>query len=93
MINSLLVLAGQLQVPNGDPKAPGDFGARANTLISYAKFGGLALCVVAMIVAGGSLAISHNRGHGSNEGIMRVAFVMLAVGVISGAAGLVGAAL
>jgi hypothetical protein len=85
----LATLGVPTQAPDSDPQAPtSDLQESMEDLVGYAKYFGLGLCVIAMIAAGGMLAISHRRGDGM-EAVAGPVKVMIAVAIISGAGGLV----
>lgn len=87
MLTNLYVVLGQ--VPNGDPKSPGDLGNKLNDMVGYAKYVAFGVCVLALIGAAVMMAVQHRQGHGS-EGAGGIIKVFAAVAVISGAASLVG---
>lgn len=77
-------------VPNGDARPPGELGAKFNDLVGYAKYLGFSVAVLALIGAAAMMAVSHRRGGDGGEAVGGIAKVLVAVGVIAGASGLVG---
>lgn len=78
-------------VPNGDPAAPPGVADKANTVIGWLKYFGLAACVAGLIIAGMSMAINHRRGMGGAEAASQVGFVAIALVIIGAASAIVGA--
>ncbi len=82
-MNTLLSILAQ--VPDGPATPPGDLGERFNGLVGAAKWVGLAVCVLALIGAFGSMALRFSDGRMGNEGMGSVAKVLIAVVGISAA--------
>ena len=89
MTPHLYALLAQTAVPDGEAKAPGDFGNKLSDMIGYGKYVALAICVLALIAAAVKMAIDNQRGHGG-DGPGGIVKVLGAVAIISGAASLVG---
>lgn len=79
-----------LEVPNpGDGAAPPG-SAGFISIMGWAKWIALGLCVIGLIVAGAIMAVSHRRGEGGEHGA-RIGYALGGVAVIAGAFSLVTA--
>ena len=76
--------------PGQGSQPPGTEGFQ--TILKWAAWVGLAICVLGVIVAGGAMAISSRRGEGG-EHMSRLGWVLGGCIVIGAASGLVGAVL
>ncbi|MDR1513937.1 MAG: hypothetical protein LBS56_10765 [Propionibacteriaceae bacterium] len=95
---TLLLWAASAGVASADPSAsaipdppaiapPGS--ERLTELLGMLKWGALALCLAALIGGGAMIAFASRRGEGQ-EAAKKVAFPLLGVVVIAGAAALIG---
>ena len=90
MLSLLYAVVLAQAVPDGEARPPGELGQRFNDLVGYGKYLGFSICVLALIGAAAMMAVSHRRGGDGGEAVGGVAKVLVAVGVIAGASGLVG---
>ncbi|UEJ84610.1 hypothetical protein Bra3105_18435 (plasmid) [Brachybacterium halotolerans subsp. kimchii] len=78
-----------VEIPDpGDPQAPPGVGGKIETLLSWLKWGGLALCIAGIIIAGALMAVANRRGEGG-ENVARLGWAMGGVAVISAVLSLV----
>lgn len=79
------------QAPNpGGGKAPpgsGDF----ETVLSWAAWIALGMCVLGVIVAGGAMALAHSGRHGGGEHAARLGWVLGGCIIVGSASGFVNA--
>lgn len=79
-----------LEVPNpGAGTAPPGSGGFIS-IMGWAKWIALGLCVIGLIIAGAIMAVSHRRGEGGEHGA-RIGYALAGVAVIAGAFSLVTA--
>lgn len=79
-----------LEVPNpGAGAAPPGSGGFIS-IMGWAKWIALGLCVIGLIIAGAIMAVSHRRGEGGEHGA-RIGYALAGVAVIAGAFSLVTA--
>ncbi len=76
--------------PGQGTQPPGSDGIV--TIIKWAAWIGLAVCVLGVIIAGGSMAVASRRGEGG-EHMSRLGWVLGGCIIIGAASGLVGAVL
>lgn len=81
-------LIAQVPNPGGGEKPPGADGFE--TVIKWAAWIALGVCVLGVIVAGASMAIANRRGDGG-EHMSRLGWVLAGCIVIGAASGVVGA--
>jgi len=63
------------------PSYTSGWGATLITLLGYTKWIGLVVCVIGLVVAAGSFAVSSSRGGG--EGVSKLLMVAVGVGLVS----------
>lgn len=80
----------QIPNPGNGAQPPGTKGFQ--TILQWAAWIGLAVCVLGVIIAGGSMAVASRRGEGG-EHMSRLGWVLGGCIVIGAASGLVGAVL
>lgn len=76
--------------PGQGAQPPGTEGFQ--TILKWAAWVGLAVCVLGVIIAGGSMAVSSRRGEGG-EHMSKLGWVLGGCIIIGAASGLVGAVL
>lgn len=76
--------------PGQGSQPPGTEGFQ--TILKWAAWVGLAVCVLGVIIAGGSMAVSSRRGEGG-EHMSKLGWVLGGCIIIGAASGLVGAVL
>ena len=79
-----------ITLPNPAPDAPAELKNGISPIISLAKWGGLALCAIGLILAFGSMPLTHNRGGSHGESATRVGMVAIACVGIGAAVSIVG---
>ena len=77
-----------LDIPNPKPAMPKGLGG-LETIMSWAKWVALAICVLGLVASGAMMAINARRGEGS-EHVGRIGMALGGVIVISAAGTLVG---
>lgn len=77
-----------LDIPNPKPKMPEGLGG-IQTIMAWAKWVALAICVLGLVAAGAMMAINSRRGEGG-EHVGRIGMALGGVIVISAAGTLVG---
>lgn len=77
-----------IQIPDSEPVQPPGL-ERITTLIGWAKWVALAICLLGLLAAGALMAINARRGEGG-ENVGRIGFALGGVIVISAAASLIG---
>ncbi|GAA4193475.1 hypothetical protein GCM10022219_15300 [Microbacterium oryzae] len=83
-----LLTAVPLGIPNPDPvQPPGTEGF--NTVMGWAKWVALAVCILGLFAAGALMAINSRRGEGG-EHVGKIGMALAGVIVISAAAALIG---
>ena len=71
-------------IPNPEPKTPpGNIGTKITDVMGWSKWVALAVCVVAIFIAGARMAMGQRRGEGG-EHASAVAWVLAGVIIISG---------
>lgn len=80
----------QIPNPGQGSQPPGTQGFQ--TILKWAAWVGLAVCVLGVIIAGGSMAVASRRGEGG-EHMSRLGWVLGGCIIIGAASGLVGAVL
>lgn len=89
-ISQVFDIIAQVPNPGQGSKPPGSEGLV--TILKWAAWVGLAVCVLGVIIAGAMMAISSRRGEGG-EHMSRLGWVLGGCIVIGSASGLVGALL
>jgi len=98
-MTSLVELIGQvplvlplipLDIPNPGAGTAPPGSAGFISIMGWAKWIALGLCVLGLIVAGAIMAVSHRRGEGGEHGA-RIGYALAGVAVIAGAFSLVTA--
>lgn len=78
-----------LAIPDPDPAPPPGFEGPVGILLSWLKWGGLAIAVAGVMIIGGKMAINIRRGEAAGE-LGQLLFVALGCILIGAAASLVG---
>ena len=70
-----------LTLPDSDPQAPTELNAPAERVIGFAKWGGLIVAVVALIIWGAMVTWSSHRGRGEDlvGGLGKIVFGVVAI--------------
>lgn len=93
MLHELLHIVATLPlddpIPNPGPAAPPGLSGPAGLLIGAAKWGGLVLCVIALIVAGAILGFRMRRGE-AGEHFTAIMGALIGAAIITGAVSLIG---
>lgn len=89
--STLTAATGQLlaTVPDSTPSQPPGFEG-ISTILGWAGWIVLALCVLGVIITAGTMAVANRRGEGG-EHAGRLGFVLVSVILVGAAGGLVGA--
>lgn len=87
-LSSALDIIAQVPNPGQGTKPPGSDDLI--TILSWAAWVAVLVCVLGVIIAGGTMAIQHRRGEGS-ESMTRLGWVLGGCIVIGSASALVGA--
>ena len=78
-----------LDIPDPDPVAPPGFEGPVGTILSWLKWGGLALAVGGLMIVGGMMAINQRRGEAAGE-LGLLGKILIGVIIIGAAASIVG---
>ena len=78
-----------VDIPNPDPVAPPGFEGPVGVIIGMAKWGGLALAVLGIIIIGAKLTITVRRGEAAGE-LGQLLYVALGCILIGAASSLIG---
>ena len=77
-------------MPSFSPTQPPDTGA-VSTVMGWLTWGGLAVCVLGLILAGAKMGVDHRRGGGGVEHASAVGFVLGGAILIGAASSVIGA--
>jgi len=87
-LNFAMDIIAQVPNPGGGTKPPGAGGIEK--ILGWAAWVAVAVCVLGVLIAGGTMAIQHRRGEGG-ESMSRLGWVLGGCIVIGSASALVGA--
>ena len=87
-IDAVQVLAAGAPDPGGPEAPPG--AEQFMRLMRWLMWGVFACCVVGVLVSAGRMAIAHNRGHGGPEGVVSLAWALVACVLAGSASAIVG---
>lgn len=79
------------QAPNAKAAAPpGEAGANLTEILGWATWIAMGVCVLGVVIAGGTMAVAH-RGGGGGESASRLGWVAAGCVVVGSASGIVNA--